>query len=74
MKNITLSADEDLIEAARQRAAAERTTLNTRFRQGLEDYVGRRRQADAMMAAIDSLRAGISTGGRRFTRDEMNER
>ena len=74
MKNITLSADEDLIEAARRRAADERTTLNARFRQWLEDYVGRRRQADAAMAAIDSLRASISTGGRRFTRDEMNER
>ena len=74
MKNITLSADEYLIEAARRRAADERTTLNARFRQWLEDYVGRRRQADAAMAAIDSLRASISTGGRRFTRDEMNER
>ena len=74
MKNITPSADEDLIEAARQRAATERTTLNARLRQGLEDYGGRRRQADTTMAAIDSLRTGISTGGRRFTRDEMNER
>ena len=74
MKNITLSADEHLIEAARQRAAAERTTLNARFRLWLEDYVGRRRQADAAMATIDSLRASLSTGGSRFTRDEMNER
>ena len=74
MKNITLSADEHLIEAARQRAAAERTTLNAQFRRWLEAYVGRRRRADAAAAAIDSLRAGISTGGRRFTRDEMNER
>lgn len=74
MKNITLSADEDLIEAARQRAAAERTTLNARFRRWLEDYVGRGRQVDAAMATIDSLRASLSTGGRRFTRDEMNER
>ena len=74
MKNITLSADEDLIEATRQRAAAERTTLNARFRRWLEDYVGRERQADAAMATIDSLRVSLSTGGRRFTRDEMNER
>ena len=74
MKNITLSADEHLIEAACQRAAAEHTTLNAQFRLWLEDYVGRRRQADAAMATIDSLRASLSTGGRRFTRDEMNER
>ena len=74
MKDVSLSADEDPIEAARRRAAAERTALNARFRQRLEDDVGRRRQADAAMAAIDSLRAGISTEGCRFTRDEMNER
>ena len=74
MKNLTPSANEDLIEAARQRAAAERTALNARLRRGLEDYGGRRRQADATMATIDSLRASISTDGRRFTRDEMNER
>ena len=31
-------------------------------------------EAEAAMATIDSLRANLSTGGRRFTRDEMNER
>ena len=31
MKNITLSADEHLIEAAYQRAAEEHTTLNEQF-------------------------------------------
>jgi len=38
MKNITLSADEKLIEAARARARAEHTTLNELFRQWLEAY------------------------------------
>ena len=42
MKNITLSADENLIEAARQRALSERTTLNEQFRRWLADYVIRR--------------------------------
>jgi predicted nucleic acid-binding protein len=32
MKNITLSADESLIEAARERARADQTTLNKAFR------------------------------------------
>jgi hypothetical protein len=36
MKNITLSADENLIETARQRAALEHTTLNEQFRISLE--------------------------------------
>ena len=74
MKNITLSADEKLIEAARQRAASERTTLNEQFRGWLADYVGRRQQAEAAASTVQALRRELFTGGRRFTRDEMNER
>ena len=74
MKNITLSADENLIEAARQRAVAEHTTLNEQFRVWLEDYVRRKQQADEAMATIKALQGKYSTGGRKFTRDEMNER
>ena len=74
MKNITLSADENLIEAARARARAERTTLNEQFRLWLADYVGRRQQADAAISTIRTLRDRLATGGRRFTREEMNER
>ena len=74
MKNITLSADEKLIEAARQRAASEHTTLNQQFRIWLEDYVRRKQQADEAMATIRELQEKYSTGGRKFTRDEMNER
>ena len=39
MKNITLSADEKLIQTARERARAEHTTLNELFRNWLKDYV-----------------------------------
>ncbi len=74
MKNITLSADERLIEAARARAREERTTLNEQFRRWLDEYVGRRQQADAAMTTIKALQGKYSTGGRTFTRDEMNER
>ncbi len=74
MKNITLSADENLIEAARQRAVAEHTTLNEQFRLWLEDYVGRKQQAAEAMEVIRELQGSIFTGGRKFTRDEMNER
>lgn len=74
MKNITLSADENLIEAARQRAAAEHTTLNQQFRRWLADYARRKQQADEAMATIKALQAKYSTDGRKFTRDEMNER
>ena len=74
MKNITLSADERLIEAARQRAAGERTTLNAKFREWLEDYTQRQQQAEEAIAFIEEMRKTVRTGGRKFTRDEMNER
>ncbi len=74
MKNITLSAEENLIEAARRRAVAERTTLNAKFRLWLADYVGRERQAERAMEVIRELQGELRTGGRKFTRDEMNER
>jgi hypothetical protein len=74
MKNITLSADEHLIEAARARARAERTTLNEQFRHWLREYAQRQKKADVAMAVIDELRGRLRTGGRRFTREEMNER
>jgi hypothetical protein len=74
MKNITLSADERLIEAARERARAEHTTLNEQFRRWLADYVRREQQAERAMAVVRELRGQVRTGGRKFTREEMNER
>ena len=55
MKNITLSADETLIEAARRRAAAERTTLNPQFSPCLADCVGREGQAARAAAVLREL-------------------
>ena len=74
MKKITLRADEGLIAEARQWAANEKTTLNAVFRQWLADYVGRKRQTERAMATIHELQATYGTGGRKFTREEMNER
>jgi len=74
MKKITLRADEHLIEAARERARTEQTTLNEQFRRWLEGYVRRKQQVDAAMETIKALQGRISTAGRKFTRDEMNER
>ncbi|MBK6959016.1 MAG: hypothetical protein Q8M35_06110 [Pseudohongiella sp.] len=74
MKNITLSADDKLIEAARERARAEQTTLNEQFRRWLADYVRQEQQTESAMALIEELRGQVRTGGRKFTRDEMNER
>ena len=74
MKNVTLSADAELIEAARARARAERTTLNEQFRLWLADYARRKRRIEAAKAVLDELQGKLRTGGRKFSRDEMNER
>ncbi len=73
MKDITLSADEDVIAAAQERARAENTTLDEEFRRWLAEY-SRSAQAAKAMAVIDDLRRYVRTDGRKFTRDEMNER
>jgi hypothetical protein len=72
LKNITFSADEDLIRRARERAAAEGTTLNEVFRRWLEGYAERPRTPAAyaeLMARLDYVRPSRSLG-----RDKMNER
>lgn len=73
MRNITLSADADTIDAARERAASENTTLNAEFRSWLEGYARRHRAARAM-STVRELQAKYRTGGVKFTRDELNER
>ena len=73
MRNITLSADECLIEAARKKAQEEHTTLNAEFRLWLEAYVSRHKRSEAYRHLMDELQ-DVSSGGRVFTRDEMNER
>jgi hypothetical protein len=72
-KNITFAADAALIEEARAAARAENTTLNEQFRLWLEQYARKRRAAKAMQTIAD-LQKKYSTGGRKFTREEMNER
>jgi hypothetical protein len=72
LKNITFSAEEELIRRARQRAAADRTTLNEEFRRWLEKYAERPASTEAFTGLMD--RFGYVSPGRSFTRNEMNER
>jgi len=72
MKNITLSAEESLIEQARLVARSQHKTLNTAFREWLATYTrqsGNVQEFDALMRRLRHINAG-----RHFTRDEMNER
>lgn len=72
LKNITFSANEDLIRKARERAAADKTTLNEAFRLWLEKYAEQVETAQAFVELMDSF--GYVQPGRSFSRDEMNER
>ena len=72
-RNITFSADEALIDAAREAARSENTTLNEQFRLWLESYA-RKRQADRAMEVVQRIRSYASSDGRKFTREELNER
>jgi hypothetical protein len=72
MKKVTFSADDRLIEQARRVAKSQRRTLNEAFREWLEQFTGQSgdaREFDSLMKRLKHVRAG-----RRFTRDEMNER
>jgi hypothetical protein len=74
MRNITLSAEPDLIDDARAQAQRENTTINEQFRLWLISYTNRRSRADRAMASIEALQKHVNTGGKKFTREEMNER
>jgi hypothetical protein len=72
MKNVTLSADDELIDQARLVARAQKKSLNDAFREWLVQFTqrsGSTQEYDALMNRLRHVRAG-----RRFTRDEMNER
>jgi hypothetical protein len=72
LKNITLSADSEMIRKAREKAQNQRTTLNSVFRQWLERYTGGGSNASEFDAVMKRLR--YAKPGRKRTRDEMNER
>ncbi len=72
LKNITLSADPQLIALARKKATKENSTLNAQFRVWLEQYVS----SDRQLMNYESLMEQFDYGqpGKSFSRAEMNER
>jgi hypothetical protein len=72
MKNVTLSADDDLIEQARLVARAQRKTLNAAFREWLLQFTAQAGDGHDLDALMRRMRH-VNSGGR-FSRDEMNER
>ena len=72
MKNITLSANESLIEQAREWARLHKSTLNSLFRQWLSELVKQKESEDRLKGL--ELRIGYARSGGKFSREEMNAR
>ena len=72
MRNITFSADEHLIERAREVARERKTTLNQLFRDWLLDLAEQKKRQENLHALLEEA-AKYKSGGP-FTREEMNER
>ena len=72
LRNVTLSAEEDLIDQAREVARSQRSTLNQAFRAWLEQYVTRGGDTAAYRSLMRRLKH-INAGGP-YSRDQMNER
>ena len=72
LKNITLSADEQLIKKAREKAHREHTPLNNYFRKWLKQFIA----SDTTQFDFDELMNSLNyvNPGKKFTRDQLNER
>lgn len=75
MKNITLSADETVIEQARSEAARRGKSLNQLIRDHLEELAGFREPSTEFERLRELSRlSGGDRGDWRFDRDEIHER
>lgn len=72
LKNITLSADEKLIRKARKKAQQEYTTLNSQFRQWLENYTSIDINSNDYQNLMEHLSYAKPT--KQYSRNELNER
>ena len=73
MRNITLRAEENLIEQARLVAKSQNKTLNTLFREWLEQFTAQAGNVGEYDALMERLRH-VKVGRQRFSRDKMDER
>jgi len=71
LQNITSDGDKSDLELAREEARSQNTTLSEIFRGWVKGIAGRVR-ARKYRALMNRLR--YADAGRKFTRDEMNER
>jgi hypothetical protein len=72
MRTITITLDENLAEAAEREAASRNRTLEDEVVRLVEEY-SRQARAEAAQRLVREMQAYVRTGGRRFTREELNE-
>jgi hypothetical protein len=72
VRNITFSADEAAIDRAREVARSENKTLNDAFREWLGWYASPSATRQEIRTLFEKL--NYADAGRKFSRDEMNER
>jgi hypothetical protein len=71
-QNITFSAEKSDIELAREEARSQYTTLHELFRDWLKGIAARKNRVQKYRDLMQELRQ--VDAGRKFTREEMNER
>lgn len=72
MKNVTFRIQEDMLRKAREKAGKERKSLNNLINQWLKNYSATQDEAFDVHKYLERVR-GVKIG-RKFTREEMNER
>ncbi len=72
LKNITLSAPQDLLNKARKKALERNSTLNAMFRDWLESVAREPSNVEEIRDLLATL--SYAKAGRKLSRDEMNER
>jgi len=72
LKNITFSADSEMINKARKIAEANHTTLNDEFRRWIDQYTNRPASESELLDILS--RMSYVRVGKHFSREEMNER
>lgn len=72
IKNITFNAEESLLQKAREKAMHERKSLNVLFREWLSRYVNQDDVSKKYRTLMKQMSYAVP--GRKFSREEMNER
>lgn len=73
VRNITFSADEEVIEAAREVARRNQRSLNDEFRDWLARYAGSESKEKVSIPDLLEQLKHVKVD-RKYTREEMNER